>query len=88
MLSKFKFGIRFFEKIFQNSIFNFDSESYIWWVIVDIVVPHSSEKLRNIWNEYVNKLIDVELGESKSSICASVVNELMGMYSVLNGVSI
>ncbi|XP_012536984.1 endothelin-converting enzyme homolog [Monomorium pharaonis] len=54
-------------------------ESYIWWTIVDIVVPHSSNKLRNIWNDYVNKLIDVEVGESKSLNCVSVVNELMGM---------
>ncbi|KAL0121382.1 hypothetical protein PUN28_006713 [Cardiocondyla obscurior] len=54
-------------------------ESYIWWSVVDIVAPHSSEKLRNIWNEYVNKLTEVEIGESKSLVCASVVNELMGM---------
>ncbi|XP_071644793.1 endothelin-converting enzyme homolog isoform X2 [Temnothorax longispinosus] len=56
-----------------------DLESYIWWVIVDIVAPHCSEKLRNIWNEYVNKLIEVEVAESKSLHCASVANELMGM---------
>ncbi|KAL6254536.1 hypothetical protein P5V15_014589 [Pogonomyrmex californicus] len=54
-------------------------ESYTWWVVVDMVVPHSSEKLRHIWYEYVNKLTDVEGGVSQSLICASVVNELMGM---------
>lgn len=43
-----------------------------------MVVPHSSEKLRSIWNKYLNELIEVEVEESKSLICASAVNELMG----------
>ncbi|XP_012063295.1 PREDICTED: phosphate-regulating neutral endopeptidase [Atta cephalotes] len=55
-------------------------ESYIWWTVVDIVVPHASEKLRDIWNKYVSKVTDVEVvGESKSLFCGSVVNKLMGM---------
>ncbi|XP_025262790.1 endothelin-converting enzyme homolog isoform X2 [Camponotus floridanus] len=54
-------------------------ESYIWWIVVDVVVPHSSEKLRNIWITYVNKLMQLEIGESKSVHCASIVNQLMGM---------
>lgn len=54
-------------------------ESYIWWSVVDVVVPHSSEKLRNIWSTYVNKLLQVEIRESISVHCASNVNELMGM---------
>ncbi|KYN01734.1 Endothelin-converting enzyme 1 [Cyphomyrmex costatus] len=53
---------------------------YIWWTIVDLVVPHSTERLRDIWNKYVRKVTDVEvIGESKSLVCASVVNKLMGM---------
>ncbi|KAG5316370.1 ECE1 enzyme, partial [Acromyrmex insinuator] len=55
-------------------------ESYIWWTVVDIVVPHASEKLRDIWNKYVSKVTDVEVvGESKSLFCGSIVNKLMGM---------
>ncbi|XP_011870542.1 PREDICTED: neprilysin-11-like, partial [Vollenhovia emeryi] len=54
-------------------------ESYIWWAIVNIVVPHSSNKLKEIWNEYVNELTDVEVGKSQSLLCTSVVNKLMGM---------
>ncbi|XP_076238270.1 M13 family metallopeptidase neprilysin 5 [Calliopsis andreniformis] len=54
-------------------------ETYIWWVIIDIVVPHSSESLRKIWSAYINEVTSVEIGESKSLFCASAVNELMGM---------
>ncbi|XP_076620842.1 M13 family metallopeptidase neprilysin 5 [Colletes latitarsis] len=54
-------------------------ETYIWWVVVDIVVPHVSDSLRKIWLDHVNKVTYVELGESKSLRCASTVNELMGM---------
>ncbi|KAM0727351.1 Neprilysin-1 [Formica fusca] len=56
-----------------------DLESYVWWAVVDIVVPHSSEKLRDIWVTYVNKVMQVEVSESKSLHCASTVNGLMGM---------
>ncbi|XP_011694641.1 PREDICTED: endothelin-converting enzyme-like 1 [Wasmannia auropunctata] len=56
-----------------------DLESYIWWSVVDIVVPHSSEKLRNIWYEYVSELMDIEVGEPHSMICATIANDLMGM---------
>ncbi|XP_033298235.1 neprilysin-4 isoform X1 [Bombus bifarius] len=54
-------------------------ESYIWWVIVDIVVPHSSDNLRKIWLDYTRAVTSVEIAESKSLLCASAVNELMGM---------
>ncbi|XP_020284436.1 endothelin-converting enzyme 1-like isoform X2 [Pseudomyrmex gracilis] len=54
-------------------------ESYIWWVVVDMATPHSSQKLRDAWNEYVNKVMQVEIGESQSLHCASAVNQLMGM---------
>ncbi|XP_076763055.1 M13 family metallopeptidase neprilysin 5 [Xylocopa sonorina] len=54
-------------------------ETYIWWVIVDIVAPHSSDNLRRIWLNYVNEMTSVEIGESKSLFCATAVNELMGM---------
>ncbi|XP_018348692.1 PREDICTED: neprilysin-21-like [Trachymyrmex septentrionalis] len=55
-------------------------ESYIWWTVVDIVVPHASERLRDIWNKYVSKVTDVEVvGESKSLFCGSVVNKLMDL---------
>ncbi|XP_053997359.1 neprilysin-4 isoform X1 [Hylaeus anthracinus] len=56
-----------------------DLETYIWWVVVDIVVPHTSESLKKIWREYINEVTNVEVGESKSLLCASAVNELMGM---------
>ncbi|KAG5331816.1 ECE1 enzyme, partial [Acromyrmex charruanus] len=53
---------------------------YVWWTVVDIVVPHASEKLRDIWNKYVSKVTEVEVvGESKSLFCGSIVNKLMGM---------
>lgn len=54
-------------------------ESYVWWVIVDIIVPHSSDNLRKIWIDYINELTNIEIGESRSLFCASAVNELMGM---------
>ncbi|CAK9811556.1 Nep1 [Anthophora quadrimaculata] len=54
-------------------------ETYIWWAIIDIVVPHSSDTLRKIWLNYINKATSVEFSESKSLLCASAVNELMGM---------
>lgn len=54
-------------------------ESYVWWVIVDIIVPHSTNNLRKIWVDYINELTDMEVGESRSFYCASAVNELMGM---------
>ncbi|XP_029037106.2 endothelin-converting enzyme homolog [Osmia bicornis bicornis] len=54
-------------------------ETYIWWVIVDIVVPHSSSTLRKIWINYVIEMTSIEIGEAKSLLCASAVNDLMGM---------
>lgn len=57
---------------------NLFSESYVWWVIVDIIVPHSTNNLRKIWVDYINELTDMEVGESRSFYCASAVNELMG----------
>ncbi|XP_076683481.1 M13 family metallopeptidase neprilysin 5 [Andrena cerasifolii] len=54
-------------------------ETYIWWVIVDIVVPHSTQSLRKIWSNYITEVTSVEVGETKSLLCASAVNELMGM---------
>ncbi|XP_012215455.1 endothelin-converting enzyme homolog isoform X2 [Linepithema humile] len=56
-----------------------DLESYIWWVVVDMVVPVSSKKLRETWNVYVNKILQVEIREPRSLECASDVNEMMGM---------
>lgn len=47
-------------------------------MIVDIVVPHSTESLRKIWSNYITDVTSVEIGESKSLLCASAVNELMG----------
>ncbi|XP_078049259.1 M13 family metallopeptidase neprilysin 5 [Augochlora pura] len=54
-------------------------ETYIWWIIIDIVAPHSPQNLRNIWLTYVNEVASVEITESKSFLCAVAVNELMGM---------
>ncbi|XP_029165172.1 neprilysin-1-like [Nylanderia fulva] len=54
-------------------------ESYIWWSVVDDVVPHSSEKLRDIWSTYVYKLLQMDIREPISLHCASIVNDLMGM---------
>lgn len=54
-------------------------ESYIWWIVVEMVVPQSSDMLRSIWTSYVNKLLEIEISESKSLHCAVAVNELMGM---------
>ncbi|KAH0948488.1 hypothetical protein HN011_002589 [Eciton burchellii] len=57
-------------------------ESYVWWSVINVAAPHSSEKLRITWTTYINKLrnsLDIEIEESKSLQCASAVNELMGM---------
>ncbi|KZC06063.1 PREDICTED: neprilysin-2 [Dufourea novaeangliae] len=54
-------------------------ETYIWWTVIDIVVPHSSESLRKLWLKYIDEVTSVEIGESKSIRCAAAVNELMGM---------
>ncbi|KAL2723788.1 endothelin-converting enzyme isoform X3, partial [Vespula maculifrons] len=56
-----------------------DLETYIWWVVVDIVVPHSSEKLRQTWSNYLHSLMNVETVTSQSLYCAEAVNQLMGM---------
>lgn len=55
-------------------------ETYIWWVVVDIIVPHSSEKLRQTWSNYLHSLMDVETVTSQSLYCAEAVNQLMGQY--------
>ncbi|KAG7197330.1 hypothetical protein KM043_018444 [Ampulex compressa] len=54
-------------------------ETYIWWVVVDIVVPHSSSNMRTAWSTYLKVLMNTEVVESRSLHCASAVNELMGM---------
>lgn len=47
-------------------------------MIVDIVAPYSSSALRKIWINYVIEMTSIEIGESKSLLCASAVNDLMG----------
>lgn len=47
-------------------------------------MPHSSETLRKIWSNYINEVTSVEIGESKSLLCASAVNELMGQYDFIS----
>ncbi|XP_011310718.1 endothelin-converting enzyme 1 isoform X2 [Fopius arisanus] len=54
-------------------------ESAIWWTVVDVVAPHSSNNLRKIWAEYIDKLISIEVSEPRSIHCADVVNYMMGM---------
>ncbi|XP_063976549.1 neprilysin-11-like isoform X2 [Diachasmimorpha longicaudata] len=54
-------------------------ESAVWWTVVDLVAPHSSNNLRNIWSEYIDKLISIENSEPRSIHCADVVNYMMGM---------
>ncbi|XP_057329161.1 neprilysin-4-like [Microplitis mediator] len=55
-------------------------ETIIWWIVVDLVVPYSSNNLRHIWYDYIDKLIDVEVSyDSPSLHCAGVVNDMMGM---------
>ncbi|KAK2582464.1 hypothetical protein KPH14_004770 [Odynerus spinipes] len=56
-----------------------DLETYIWWTVVDTVVPHSSENLRAAWSDYVRALMSVEASTSQSLYCAEAVNQLMGM---------
>lgn len=51
-------------------------------MIVDIIVPHSSDNLRKIWIDYINELTNIEIGESRSLFCASAVNELMGRCKI------
>lgn len=72
------------KNFFTCNILNLALESYIWWSVVSAAAPHSSEKLRDIWDIYINKLRnrwDIEIAESKSLQCASAVNELMGMHN-------
>lgn len=76
-------NIIFVNSFSQINIYNFDSETYIWWVVVDMVVPQSSKKLRDIWETYVYKMLQVEVREPRSLECASNVNEIMGNCTII-----
>ncbi|KAH0553572.1 endothelin-converting enzyme homolog [Cotesia glomerata] len=55
-------------------------ETIVWWIVVDLVVPYSSRNLRNIWYDYIDNLLDVEVSYDPPSLyCAGVVNDMMGM---------
>ncbi|XP_020709733.2 neprilysin-1 isoform X2 [Athalia rosae] len=54
-------------------------EATVWWTVLDVVVPHSSENLRRAWAMYLHSVTNIEVLESRSLHCANIVNELMGM---------
>ncbi|KAK0158638.1 hypothetical protein PV328_009615 [Microctonus aethiopoides] len=54
-------------------------ETVIWWIVIDVVAPHSSKNVRRIWSDYIDKLIQIEDYEPMSLHCADVVNYMMGM---------
>ncbi|XP_046487451.1 endothelin-converting enzyme homolog isoform X1 [Neodiprion pinetum] len=54
-------------------------EASIWWVVLDIVAPHSSENLREAWDKYLLSIADIEVWQSRSLHCVNSVNHLMGM---------
>ncbi|XP_043288192.1 endothelin-converting enzyme homolog [Venturia canescens] len=54
-------------------------ETAIWWIVVDMIVPHSSKNLRLLWEEYVMELVEGEYSEPRSLYCAGLVNEMMAM---------
>ncbi|XP_033208414.1 endothelin-converting enzyme homolog [Belonocnema kinseyi] len=54
-------------------------ETVVWWSVVDIVTPYSSKDLRKVWSNYLDEIMQVEIGEPRSLNCAKAVNELMGM---------
>lgn len=54
-------------------------ETVIWWSVIDILTPFASKDLRKIWSTYLDEIMEVEIGESRSINCAMAVNELMGM---------
>ncbi|XP_032667048.1 neprilysin-11 isoform X2 [Odontomachus brunneus] len=54
-------------------------ETFIWWIVVDMVAPHCSEKIRDAWKTYANRVSDIEMEESRSLCCATYTNQLMGM---------
>ena len=43
-----------------------------------MAVPHSSDNLKKIWLDYTSEVTNVEIGESRSLLCTSAVNDLMG----------
>lgn len=53
-------------------------ETVIWWIVIDVVAPHSSKNVRKIWSDYIDKLIQIEDYEPMSLHCADVVNYMMG----------
>ncbi|XP_051153405.1 endothelin-converting enzyme homolog isoform X2 [Leptopilina boulardi] len=54
-------------------------ETIIWWSVIDILTPFASKDLRKIWSYYLDEIMEVEIGESRSINCATAVNDLMGM---------
>lgn len=56
------------------------SETVIWWSVIDIITPFASKDLRQIWTTYLDEIMEVEIGESRSMNCATAVNDLMGLY--------
>ncbi|XP_043461753.1 endothelin-converting enzyme homolog isoform X2 [Leptopilina heterotoma] len=54
-------------------------ETVIWWSVIDVITPFASKDLRQIWTTYLDEIMEVEIGESRSMNCATAVNDLMGM---------
>lgn len=81
-LKNYAIKIRFFKALFiviEIGQFVFISETVIWWSVIDILTPFASKDLRKIWSTYLDEIMEVEIGESRSINCAMAVNELMGM---------
>ncbi|KAJ8680665.1 hypothetical protein QAD02_016452 [Eretmocerus hayati] len=54
-------------------------ETVIWWTVIDYAVPYSSQNLRRIWIEHVEKILGSGVGRARSIFCAENVQDLMGM---------
>ena len=61
----------------QNVFFRFP-ETAIWWIVIDIMTPHSPQNLRKLWQNYVEKVTDYESYSPTSIYCAEMVNWMMG----------
>ncbi|XP_055389923.1 neprilysin-1 [Condylostylus longicornis] len=54
-------------------------EFYIWWNVVEELIVHTSDTMRQLHNELTRILIKTEGGLSRSLYCTSGINSLMGM---------
>lgn len=54
-------------------------EMYLWWTVIEDMIPYTTTELRHIYFSHVKALFGVDAeSASRSSYCASATNKLMG----------